>query len=138
MLTRRFLFVRYRSTNAPLARCRSAASSSPKYGITVHPPLCEMTLSEGSGAGETKDFGFDVDSRIVLLFDDIKDQESHWLHSLVKGGLVFKELSFESDVPSTATSIYNFSVDKPNSFGPVNLSTVCEGKVAVIVNVASF
>ena len=73
----------------------------------------------------------------MLLFDDIKDQES-WLHSLVKGGLVFKELSFESDVPSTATSIYNFSVDKPNSFGPVNLSTVCQGKVAVIVNVASF
>ena len=78
---------------------------------------------------------FDVDSRLFVV-DDIKDQNGGY--SLVKGGLVFKELSFESDVPSTATSIYSFSVDKPNSLGPVNLSTVCEGKVAVIVNVASF
>lgn len=127
----------------PLDQCASGAVSfcgklkSGKYGISVYPPLCEMSMNKGGGGGETKGLDFEDESRIVLLFDDIQDQES-WLHSLVKGGLTFKELSFELTVPDKATSIHDFSVAKPNSLGPVDLRTVCEGKVAVIVNVASF
>ena len=73
----------------------------------------------------------------VELFDDIRDQES-WLHNLVKGGLDFKELAFETNNLSTATTIYDFSVDVPKESSPINLRDLAGGRVVIVVNVASF
>ena len=71
------------------------------------------------------------------MFDQIKDQES-WLHNLVKGGLAFKELAFETNDASTANSIYDFTVDMPNVSAPRDLRDLTEGRVVIVVNVASF
>ena len=119
-----------------------------RFGITVHPPLCEMdgvrerddsvgSSVHTSAGGESKQLDLGNEARIVLLFDDIRDQES-WLHNLVKGGLDFKELAFETNNLSTATTIYDFSVDVPKESSPINLRDLAGGRVVIVVNVASF
>ena len=108
---------------------------SGKFGITVHPPLCELHGEKEQEAASA--FAEDQRTTLVLLFDQIKDQES-WLHNLVKGGLAFKELAFETNDASTANSIYDFTVDMPNVSAPRDLRDLTEGRVVIVVNVASF
>ena len=125
----------------PLDQCASGAVSfcgklkSGKFGITVHPPLCELHGEKEQEAASA--FAEDQRTTLVLLFDQIKDQES-WLHNLVKGGLAFKELAFETNDASTANSIYDFTVDMPNVSAPRDLRDLTEGRVVIVVNVASF
>lgn len=96
---------------------------SGKFGISITPPICELNQESNQ-------------NKIALLFDKIKDQEA-WLHAFVKSGLVFKEMAYESKDASTATSIYDFLVKHIDGTSS-EMRSLCEGKVTIICNVASF
>ena len=80
---------------------------------------------------------------IVLLFDSAKDQES-WLQAFVKAGLTFEESASPSAREAkSASSLLDFKVKAATASGAtdvayVDLKEMCQGKVTVVVNVASF
>ena len=137
----------------PLTECQSGSVSScgqlstGAFGVSISPPICERndgasdSHADASGEGkqsiaETSGSDGHHVQYVVLLLKSAKDQES-WLHALVKAGLRFEETSPTAAMASRATSLHEFKTMALDGT-PLDLAEVCNNKVVVVVNVASF